>query len=93
MKFTTTLAALLFSATTIFAAPVQLTARDVWVPKITSPTAGDEWYVGQTYDVEWALDQEPAEVTNPVGTVYLAKDGILDIGACIFPLRGWADNP
>ena len=81
MKFTTTLAALLFSATTIFAAPVQLTARDVWVPKITSPTAGDEWYVGQTYDVEWALDQEPAEVTNPVGTVYLAKDGILDIGA------------
>ncbi|KAF9783353.1 hypothetical protein BJ322DRAFT_982791, partial [Thelephora terrestris] len=61
------------------AAPVQLDTRDVWVPKILDPTATTVWQVGGTFIVEWALDQEPASVTNPVGTVYLSKAGILDI--------------
>lgn len=82
MKFMTSVAALLLSAsTTILAAPVDFATRDVWVPKILSPTAATIWHVGETYDVTWALDQKPASVTNPVGTVYLAKAGRLDIGA------------
>jgi hypothetical protein len=80
MKFTNTLAALIISASAILAAPVQLATRDVWVPKILDPTATTVWQVGGTFLVEWSLDQEPASVTNPVGTVYLSKAGILDIG-------------
>jgi hypothetical protein len=80
MKFTNTLAALIISASAILAAPVQLDTRDVWVPKILDPTATTVWQVGGPFIVEWALDQEPASVTNPVGTVYLSKAGILDIG-------------
>jgi len=81
MKFTTTLAILLSASTTLLAAPVGFAARDVWVPKILYPTAGTTWTAGETYPVKWALDQEPASVTNPIGTVFLSKDGRLDIGA------------
>jgi len=82
MKFMTTLAALLLSASTItLAAPVDLAARDVWVPKILYPTNEVVWHVGESHNVEWALDDEPASVTNPTGTVFLSKDGLLDIGA------------
>ena len=81
MKFTTALAAVLLSVSTILAAPVDATARDVWVPKILYPTEGTEWHVGETYDVTWSLDQKPASVTNPNGIVYLSKNGRLDIRA------------
>jgi len=81
MKFTTTLATLLFSAVSILAAPVQLDARDVWVPKILSPDENSVWQVGETYTVEWALDRKPQSVTNPIGTIYLSKSGRLDIRA------------
>ena len=81
MMFTTTLAALLLSASsTIFAAPTQITARDVWVPKILDPTAATVWHVGGTFNVTWALDEKPVNVSNPIGTVYLSKAGRLDIG-------------
>jgi len=90
MKFTTTaLAALLLSAsTTILAAPVKLTTRDVWVPQILYPTAGTVWNVGETYDVKWALDSKPASVTNPIGKVYLSNNGLLNIGALTHPCGG-----
>lgn len=82
MKFMTTLAALFLSASTVtLAAPVDLAARDVWVPKILYPTDEVIWHVGESYNVEWALDEEPASVTNPIGTVLLSKNGLLDIGA------------
>lgn len=81
MKFFTAFTALLLSAaSTVLAAPVQLSARDVWVPKILSPDASTIWQAGGTYYVTWALDQKPQNVTNPKGTVYLSKDSILDIG-------------
>ena len=82
MKFTTALAALLLSVpASILAAPVNLAARDVWVPKILYPTAKAVWHTGEPHHVRWAVDQEPAEVTNPIGTVYLSKDGLMDLGA------------
>jgi hypothetical protein len=81
MKFTTTLAVLLSASTTILAAPVGFAARDVWVPKIQYPTEGTVWRVGETHNVKWALDQKPASVTNPIGTVFLSKNGRLDIGS------------
>jgi hypothetical protein len=82
MKFMTSLTALLLTASSIvLAAPVHLAGRDVWVPKILEPTAATVWHVGETYDITWALDQEPEQVTNPVGKVYLSKDSLLDIGA------------
>ena len=74
------LAALLFAVSTSLAVPVQPFTRDVWVPKILDPTAATIWNVGGTYFVKWALDQKPESVTNPIGTVYLSKDGFLDIG-------------
>jgi hypothetical protein len=79
MKFTTTLAALLSASTIILAAPVEFATRDVWVPKILYPTDETVWHVGETYDLTWALDQKPESVTNPIGTVYLSKNGRLDI--------------
>jgi hypothetical protein len=96
MKFTSAFATLLLSASTILAAPVEFTPRDVWVPKILSPDATTVWQVGKTYNVTWSLDQKPENVTNPNGTVYLSKNGRLNISA--FPslyLFGWTetDNP
>lgn len=81
MKFTTTFAALILSASTLFAAPVQLDTRDVWVPQVLDPNTSTEWHVGGTYLVQWALDKKPQSVTNPKGTVYLSNNGRLDIGA------------
>ena len=82
MKFMTSLTTLLFfAASTILALPVQFTERDVWAPKINDPDATTVWRVGGTYFVEWDLDQKPAAVTNPNGTVYLSKNGTLDISA------------
>lgn len=81
MKFTTALAVLLSVSITAFAVPVGFTARDVWSPQITYPTAGAIWKVGQTYRVQWYLDLEPPIITNPTGTIYLAKGGLLDLGA------------
>jgi hypothetical protein len=79
MKFTSAFATLLLSASTILAAPVEFTPRDVWVPKILSPGATTVWQVGKTYNVTWSLDQKPENVTNPNGTVYLSKNGRLNI--------------
>lgn len=81
MKFTNVLTALLlFTAPTTIAAPVNLDARDVWVPKILDPTETTVWKVGGSFFVKWALDMKPQSVTNPNGTIYLSKAGRLDIG-------------
>ena len=85
MKFMTTFAALLSASMTVLAAPVDVSIRDVWVPKILYPTEGTEWSVGKPYYVEWALDQKPESVTNPNGTIFLSKNGRLDVGAFLPP--------
>ncbi|KAG9316645.1 hypothetical protein JVU11DRAFT_2699 [Chiua virens] len=45
--------------------------RDVWTPPITYPDANTEWVVGETYTVTWDTSNEPTEVTNPTGYIYL----------------------
>jgi len=81
MKFTTTFAALLFSASSILSAPVDVVTRDVWVPQILDPTDKTVWHVGNTYPVKWALDNKPTNVTSFIGTVFLSTNGRLNISA------------
>lgn len=45
--------------------------RDVWVPKITSPTSGSTWTVGGSFLVTWDTSSKPPQVTNPYGKIYL----------------------
>ena len=86
MKFTTAFATLLLSASTlIIAVLADIPGRGVWVPKILHPNGATVWHVGGTYKVTWALDKKPVTVTNPIGTVYLSKNGRLDIGAWTCP--------
>ncbi|KAJ3553372.1 hypothetical protein NM688_g3645 [Phlebia brevispora] len=68
-------------------------ALDVWIPQITQPKACFVWTVGSVQIVIWDTSAQPAEVTNPIGTIFLAKNGILDLDhplASDFPLtQGW----
>ncbi|GJE96373.1 hypothetical protein PsYK624_125680 [Phanerochaete sordida] len=72
MKFTTALAALALSAATtlVNAAPFK-TARDIWDPKVTFPTAGSVLVSGQTYTVTWDTSDQPAHITNTNGIITL----------------------
>jgi len=71
-------AALLFFALGVSAAPVQnsvhLAKRDVWSPKITSPTKGAVWCEGSTVSVTWDTSNPPAQVTDPSGTIFLGYE-------------------
>ncbi|KAI0087894.1 hypothetical protein BDY19DRAFT_229775 [Irpex rosettiformis] len=58
----------------VSASPIK---RDVFVPPITSPTAGTVWTIGSRQNVTWSLDNVPAQITNPKGVIVLAKDGLL----------------
>jgi len=55
--------ALLFSlaiSMSASAAPVVLSSvseRDVWVPKVTSPSAGADWKIGSTQTVTWYVER------------------------------------
>ncbi|KAI0657336.1 hypothetical protein C8Q70DRAFT_1003911 [Cubamyces menziesii] len=55
-----------------------LAVRDVFVPPVTYPHAGTVWKVGQHHNVTWDTSNAPAQITNKVGKVVLAKGGILD---------------
>ncbi|KAG1751577.1 uncharacterized protein EDB91DRAFT_1045448 [Suillus paluster] len=54
-------------------APVSPVMRDVWVPKIISPTSDSIWTVGGTFLVTWDTSSEPSQVTNPTGQIYLRQ--------------------
>ncbi|KAF8658337.1 hypothetical protein AX16_002103 [Volvariella volvacea WC 439] len=73
MKFTTSyfLALASFAISSVVAAP--LAARDVYVPPVTAPEAGDTWYIGGTYTVSWDDSSKPAQITNPNGRIQLRK--------------------
>jgi hypothetical protein len=47
--------------------------RDVWVPKITSPTSASTWTVGKTFLATWDTSSKPSQVTNPTGKIYLRQ--------------------
>ncbi|KAF7798830.1 hypothetical protein EIP86_010056 [Pleurotus ostreatoroseus] len=82
----------MFSKVALISAFVGLVAGralDVWSPPITSPTAQSVWPVGSTQNVTWDISGKPAQVTNPNGTIYLAKNGVVDPEAPLatgFPL-------
>ncbi|GJE96383.1 hypothetical protein PsYK624_125790 [Phanerochaete sordida] len=87
MKFTTSFAALAFSAVAqiVSAAPTN-SARDVWDPKVTFPTSGSVLQSGQTYTVTWDLSEKPAEVTNPIGHITL---NFANIGTPVILAKGF----
>ncbi|KAJ2912628.1 hypothetical protein MD484_g7794, partial [Candolleomyces efflorescens] len=53
-----------------------LSARDVVVPRITSPTASSVWPIGSTQFVTWDTSDFPPDdqITNPLGRVLLGFD-------------------
>jgi len=76
MKFTTFTTPLLISflSLAVFAAPLE--PRDVYVPPITKPIAGDIWIVGECYDVKWDTSNPPAQITNTLGEIDLRRNNI-----------------
>ncbi|PFH51504.1 hypothetical protein AMATHDRAFT_115953, partial [Amanita thiersii Skay4041] len=47
--------------------------RDVYVPKILTPTKGDTWVIGQKRNVTWDISNPPSQITNRNGQIYLRK--------------------
>ncbi|CCM01907.1 uncharacterized protein FIBRA_03978 [Fibroporia radiculosa] len=77
-KFTSTILFVLFSLVAFVSAlPVHI-ARDVWDPPIISPNATTVWIVGQKYNVTWNTTNPPSQITNTVGRVVLAANGLED---------------
>ena len=59
------------------ASTIELSPRDTWVPRILFPHNGTTWRVDNHHNVTWDLTQQPAEISNPVGIIFLRRDGIL----------------
>lgn len=57
---------LAFLCAIVSAMPVNLVKRDVWAPRITSPSAGTVWLAGGKYTVTWWVD-DGALLTFVVG--------------------------
>jgi len=57
----------------VYAHPVSLTARDVFVPEILTPKEGDTWVIGTQTQVTWNVSSPPAQITNPIGQILLRK--------------------
>jgi len=79
MNFTTFnfLFAFVFAlAALLNAHPVSLTARDVYVPEILTPVAGETWVIGSETQVTWNVSSPPAQITNPVGQILLRKGNL-----------------
>ncbi|EIN05326.1 hypothetical protein PUNSTDRAFT_137439 [Punctularia strigosozonata HHB-11173 SS5] len=64
-------------AALVFASPVKLSMRDVFVPPITAPIAGAVWPVGSQQTVTWDVSDPPEDIANPIGTIVLAKAGLV----------------
>jgi len=57
----------------VIATPTVRAAQDVYVPRITSPTGGANWTVGETREVTWDASSHPVNITNKLGRVMLSK--------------------
>lgn len=80
-KFTTVIAISFLSAISAVsgspvAEPVQVEARDVFVPPITSPSARTVWQSGRSYTVTWDVRGAPVNITNKRGSIRLRKDDL-----------------
>ncbi|RDB24855.1 hypothetical protein Hypma_007899 [Hypsizygus marmoreus] len=71
LAFFTTLASSLTMLSFTNALPIE--ARDVFVPRILTPTDGEIWLVGQLHTITWNVTNAPAQITNPVGKIMLRK--------------------
>ncbi|KLO03806.1 hypothetical protein SCHPADRAFT_766579 [Schizopora paradoxa] len=57
--------------------PLDLSARDVFVPKILYPHAGTVWKAGNHHNVTWDTSDAPVNITNIQGMVVFAKNGLM----------------
>ncbi|KAF9523900.1 hypothetical protein CPB83DRAFT_862108 [Crepidotus variabilis] len=69
---------LAFCGILVNAAPVDLTARDVYAPPVLSPNSTSIWKVGSNQTVTWDASNPPKQITNPKAKIILVKNGILD---------------
>lgn len=74
----TALFALFTFALALPVAVEDLDRRDVWAPAILYPHAGTVWKVGNHHNVTWDLSSKPAQITNPIGTIFLRVNGLTD---------------
>ncbi|KAF8968967.1 hypothetical protein BDZ97DRAFT_1797242 [Flammula alnicola] len=81
MKFfiNTLVFAVLAFVSLVSSAPVQLSARDVFVPPVLTPNVHSVWKVGSTQTVTWDLTDAPTQITNSKAKVILVTDGLLDL--------------
>ncbi|KAK0184937.1 hypothetical protein F5146DRAFT_1114126 [Armillaria mellea] len=74
MNFTSLLFALVSLFTVVFAMPVNLDKRDVFVPPILYPHSGTVWTINQRHNVTWDTSNAPVNITNSRGIIMLRKD-------------------
>ncbi|KAK0489241.1 hypothetical protein IW261DRAFT_1443900 [Armillaria novae-zelandiae] len=75
MKFTLpTITMLCALVASVVATPIHI-ARDVYDPPITSPDANTVWTVNTTQTVTWDTSDPPTQITNPIGSIMLRKNG------------------
>ncbi|KAJ2912624.1 hypothetical protein MD484_g7792, partial [Candolleomyces efflorescens] len=53
--------------------------RGIFAPTILEPSAGTTWQKGSTETVVWDVSSPPAQISNPLGEIYLrsVEQGIL----------------
>ncbi|KZV92322.1 hypothetical protein EXIGLDRAFT_836520 [Exidia glandulosa HHB12029] len=71
MKFSLATLTIASALATVSAAPLTNT-RDVWDPKITYPTTGTVWHLGETVTVKWDTSDAPKHISNGAA-IYLRK--------------------
>jgi len=80
MKFTsavTSIVILFVSAfSALWALPISLQPRDVFVPPVTYPNNKTVWIVGQHHNVTWDTSEAPVNITNKIGMIFLRKGGL-----------------
>lgn len=55
----------------VFSLPIAI--RDVYVPPILTPKAGDVWVIGEKRTVTWDTSNPPQSITNKIGEIYLRE--------------------
>ncbi|KAG6334258.1 hypothetical protein ID866_4833 [Astraeus odoratus] len=58
--------------------PLYRQKRDVFVPPVLYPHEGTVWIVGQYHNVTWDTSNAPANITNPLGKIYLVVNNLID---------------
>ncbi|KII88214.1 hypothetical protein PLICRDRAFT_111363 [Plicaturopsis crispa FD-325 SS-3] len=75
MQLTAPFASLVLAVASVAALPAIRSALDVFVPPITYPHAGTQWYRGQTHNVTWDTSNAPVNITNRYGRINLVRAG------------------